>query len=169
MENHLVITRKFFVVFLLIGLTFIVSCKDKEEVAEKEPAKWFVELGFKKQMKQMKKDTSLLARRLGELDWDEATKLFNIIEKSFKSLDLESSLLPEDFPEFKDAFDKSLERLRLASREKDSDMVETRLEMFRKACHHCHLRYRKELDALNTETDFGVALERVYKKDSTSK
>ncbi len=123
----------------------------------------YIELGLEEMGKQMKKDTQLLTRKLSENSWEEAIKLGTTIGKSFEKLDLESPLIPKEFSEFKQRFDKSISRLSLACQDKDNEMAKIRLDAFKKSCHYCHLIFRKKLDATNRETDFDVAVDKLYK------
>ncbi len=148
--------------YSLVGLIFIFSC-GKGEVQQEEAVEWYTKLGLKEVGKQMKKDTQLLTRKLSENSWEEAIKLGTTIGKSFEKLDLNKSDIPKDFFELKQVFDKSIEKLLLASSDKDSEMVKIRLEALKKSCHHCHLIFRKKLDASNRETDFDVAVDKLYK------
>ena len=64
-----------FLKYSLIGLIFILSCGKAEEqvvMQEGEPLEWYEKLGFSKNMKQIKEDTQLMTRRLGEGDWADA-------------------------------------------------------------------------------------------------
>lgn len=161
--------------YSLIGLVFLVSCGQEgtqEGVAVKEQqeetVEWFKELGFKKVMVQMKKDSQLLTRRIGEEDWEEAVKQCSKVGKSFGRLDLNNPILPKDFAEFKEIFEKSLSKLLIICQNKGSGELKKRLEIYKRACHYCHIMYRKKLNASDTSTDFGVALERIYKDGYTS-
>ncbi len=153
---------KKFLKYSLVGLVFIFSC-GKGEVQQEEAVEWYIELGLEEMGKQMKKDTQLLTRKLSEDSWDEAISLCNKIGKSFAKLDLNKSDIPKDFFELKQEFEKSIEKLLLACQDKDDEMAEIRLEVFKKACHHCHVIFRKDLDASNKETDFDVAVDKLYK------
>lgn len=159
--------KKHFLKLSLISLVFLMSsCSEKkiEKGTEKELV-WATELGFKKVMKKLKDNTQLMTRKLGELQWDEAVALCKTIKRDFGSLDLDSPKLPEDFPEFKDDFNKYLEKLLIVCQNKESEEVASKLQFFKKACHYCHLRYRERLSELSKDFDFGVALERVYQKN----
>ncbi len=162
MEIHSKDFVRKFLKFSLIGLIFFLSC-GKGEVQQEEAVEWYTELGFKEVGKQMKKDTQLLTRKLSENSWEEAIKLCTTIGKSFEKLDLESPLIPKEFSEFKQRFDKSISRLSLACQDKDNEMAKIRLDAFKKSCHYCHLIFRKKLDATNRETDFDVAVDKLYK------
>ncbi len=153
---------KKFLKYSLVGLIFTFSC-GKGEVQQEEPVEWYTELGFKEVGKQMKKDTQLLTRRLGENSWEEAIKLCTTIGKSFEKLDLNNSVIPEEFYELKQSFDGAVAKLLLACQDKDGETVKIRLEVFKKSCHHCHVIFRKELNASNKETDFDVAVDKLYK------
>ncbi len=148
--------------YSLVGLIFIFSC-GKGEVQQEEAVEWYTKLGLKEVGKQMKKDTQLLTRKLSENSWEEAIKLGTTIGKSFEKLDLNKSDIPKDFFELKQVFDKSIEKLLLACSDKDNEMVKIRLEALKKSCHHCHVLFRKKLDASNKETDFDVAVDKLYK------
>jgi hypothetical protein len=162
MEKHLKNFKKSFLKLSLIGIIFLLSC-GKGEVQQEEAVEWYTKLGLKEVGKQMKKDTQLLTRKLSENSWEEAIKLSTIIGKSFEKLDLNKSDIPKDFFELKQVFDKSIEKLLLACSDKDNEMVKIRLEALKKSCHHCHLLFRKKLDASNKETDFDVAVDKLYK------
>lgn len=146
----------------IICLVFFMSC-GKKEAQKEEPAEWYTKLGLKEVGKQMKKNSQLLTRRLGENSWEEAIKLGTTIGKSFEKLDLSNSVIPEDFYELKQSFDGAVAKLLLACQDKDGETVKIRLEIFKKACHHCHVIFRKKLDASNKETDFDVAVDKLYK------
>ncbi|ODS31186.1 MAG: Cytochrome C' [Candidatus Scalindua rubra] len=158
-------TRKF-LKFSLIGIIFFLSC-GKGEVQQGETVEWYTKLGFKEVAKQMKKDTQLLTRKLAEGDWDDAELLCAEIGKSFNKLNLDSPDIPEEFFELKQRFDKALAKLVLICRDKESDKVDAQLEAVKKSCSYCHRVLRKDLDRMNMETDFDVALERVYKDRKT--
>ncbi len=143
-----------------------MSC-GKGEVQQGEAVEWYTKLGFKEVGKQIRKDTQLLTRKLAEGDWGEAEVLCTRISKSFEKLDLDSPDIPEEFFEFKQRFDKALAKLLLISRDKDSDKVVAQLELFKKSCHYCHVIFRKKLDRMNMETDFDVAVDKLYKDKKT--
>ncbi len=150
----------------VIGLIFILSCgKVEVEVAEEESGdvQWYAKLGFKEDMEQIKKDTQLLTRRLGEGDWEDAEELCAVIKTSFEELNLASDEIPEEFFELNQMFGESLERLLLAAKSKDHSKIEVPLRAFKQSCSYCHRILRKELDRMNMETDFDVALDRLYK------
>lgn len=151
-----------FLKFSLVGIIFFLSC-GKVEVQQEEAVEWYTKLGLKEVGEQMKKDTQLLTRKLSENSWEEAIKLCTTIGKSFEKLDLNKSDIPKEFFELKQGFDKSLEKLVLACRDKDDEKVKIRLEAFKKSCHYCHLLFRKDLDASNKKTDFDVAVDKLYK------
>lgn len=153
---------KKFLKYSLVGLVFIFSC-GKGEVQQEEAVEWYIELGLEEMGKQMKKDTQLLTRKLSENSWEEAIKLGTTIGKSFEKLDLSNSVIPEDFYELKQSFDEAVAKLLLACQDKDGETVKIRLEVFKKSCHHCHVIFRKKLDASNKETDFDVAVDKLYK------
>jgi hypothetical protein len=162
MEKHLKNFKKSFLKLSLIGIIFLLSC-GKGEVQQEEAVEWYIKLGLEEMGKQMKKDTQLLTRKVSEDSWDEAIGLCNKIGKSFAKLDLNKSDIPKDFFELKQVFEKSTERLLLACQDKDDEMAKIRLEALKKSCHHCHLIFRKDLDASNKETDFDVAVDKLYK------
>ena len=150
---------------LLISLVFILSC-GKEETQEK-PDMWYSELGYKETMEQMKKDTQLLARRLKYEEYEEAEIIGNKISSAFKSLNFKSAVIPKEFFEYKEVFENAIVKLLAACKDKKSETVELKLKLFRNSCRDCHMMFRKELDVNNRETDYGVALERVYKDKQT--
>ncbi len=162
MEKHLKNFKKNFLKLSLIGIIFFLSC-GKEEVQQGDSVEWYTVLGYKKVMEQMKKDTQLLTRRLGELDWEEAIELCNTIGGSFEKLDIVNPIIPKDFAELKQDFDNKLSKLLIACKDKDYEVVKVKLEIFKKSCHHCHIIFRDDLDASSTATDFGVALDKLYK------
>ncbi len=162
MKIHLKNFKKSFLKLSLIGIIFLLSCGKGEE-QQKEAVEWYIELGLEEMGKQMKKDTQLLTRKVSEDSWDEAISLCNKIGKSFAKLDLNKSDIPKDFFELKQEFDKSIEKLLLACQDKDDEMAKIRLEVFKKSCHHCHVIFRKDLDASNREPDFDVAVDKLYK------
>ncbi len=145
----------------LIGIIFLLSC-GKGEV-QQEATEWYTKLGFKEVMKQIKKDTQLLSRKLNGEEWDESKNLCTKIGNSFRKLDLENPDIPDEFSDFTQAFDKSMARLLQICEDKESKMVKIRLEAVKRSCRDCHIRFRKELDIFNEEYDHGVALERLYK------
>ena len=162
MEKHLKNFKKSFLKLALISIIFLLSC-GKAEVQQEEAGEWYTELGLEEMGKQMKKDTQLLTRKVSEDSWDEAVGLCNKIGKYFAKLDLNKSDIPKDFFELKQEFEKSTERLLLACQDKDDEMAKIRLEVFKKSCHHCHVIFRKDLDASNRELDFDVAVDKLYK------
>lgn len=162
MEKHLKNFKKIFLKLSLIGIIFFLSC-GREEAQQGDSGEWYTKLGFKEVGIQMRKDTQLLTRRLGELDWEEAIGLCNTIGKSFEKLDIDNPIIPKDFAELKQDFDNKLSKLLLVCQDKDDEAIKVKLEIFKKACHHCHLIFRKDLDASNTATDFNVAVDKLYK------
>jgi hypothetical protein len=150
----------------LIGLIFIISCgKVEEQVVEGEgePVQWYVKLGFKENMEQIKEDTQLLTRRLGEGDWADAEGSLVAIKSSFDSLNLSSDEVPEEFFELQQMFFDSMVKLEQICKGKDFQEVEIQLRAFKKSCSYCHRILRKEFDRMNTATDYDVAAERIYK------
>ncbi len=150
----------------LIGLIFILSCGKVEEptvVEEDEAVQWYVKLGFKENMKQIKEDTQLLTRRLGEGDWADAGESLAAIKSSFDSLNLSSDEIPEEFFELKQMFFNSLVKLEEISKGKDFDKADTQLKAFKKSCSYCHRILRKEFDRMNPATDYDVAVDKLYK------
>jgi hypothetical protein len=150
----------------LIGLIFIISCgKVEEQVVEEEgePVQWYVKLGFKENMEQIKEDTQLLTRRLGEGDWADAEESLVAIKSSFDSLNLSSDEVPEEFFELQQMFFDSMVKLEQICKGKDFQEVEIQLRAFKKSCSYCHRILRKEFDRMNTATDYDVAAERIYK------
>ena len=157
----------------LIGLIFILSCgktEDQVGVQEEESVEWYEKLGFKENMKQMKEDTQLMTRRLGEGDWADAEELCIKIEKTFNALNLASDDIPKEFFELKGRFNDSLVNMLQVCREKDHDKATAQLDLFKKTCSYCHRLTRKEWDRMNLETDFDVAMDMYYKgKESGDK
>jgi hypothetical protein len=153
--------------FSIIGLIFILSCgKVEEQVVVDdgdETVQWYTKLGFKENMKQIKSDTTLLTRRMGEGDWADAEALCAEIGKSFDALNLSSNEIPEDFFELKQLFNASLAKITQTCREKDFDNADARLRALKQACSHCHRVLRKEFDRMNTATDYDVAVDKIYK------
>ncbi len=151
----------------LIGLIFVLSCGKVEEQAavevDGEEVQWYVKLGFKKNMEQIKEDTQLLTRRLGEGDWDDAGESLAAIKSSFDSLNLSSDEIPEDFFELKQMFFDNLAKLEQISKDKDFDTADTQLKVFKHSCSYCHRILRKEFDRMNTATDYDVAVDKIYK------
>lgn len=162
MDKHLKYFKKNLLQLSLIGIIFFLSC-GKEEAHHDDSAEWYTKLGFKKVMEEMKKDTQLLTRKLRENNLKEAIELCTKIGRSFNKLDLDNPIIPKEFSEFKQSFDVNLSRLLLACQDKEGEAIKIRLETFKKSCHYCHVMFRKELDATDTETDVGVALEKVFK------
>jgi hypothetical protein len=99
--------------FSIIGLIFILSCGKVEEqvVVDDGTVQWYTKLGFKENMKQIKSDTTLLTRRMGEGDWADAEESCAKIEKSFEALNLSSNEIPEDFFELKQLFSVQLAKI----------------------------------------------------------
>jgi hypothetical protein len=162
MEKHLKNFKKNFLKLSLIGIIFFLSC-GREEAQRGDSGEWYTKLGFKEVGKQMRKDTQLLTRRLGELDWEEAIGLCNTISGSFEKLDIVNPIIPKDFAELKQDFDNKLSKLLIACKDEDYEVAKLKLEIFKKSCHHCHVIFRKDLDASNTATDFDVAVDKLYK------
>lgn len=164
MEMSFGIFKKNVLKFSLIGLIFILSCGkvDEQAVEEGEPVQWYVKLGFKENMEQIKEDTQLLTRRLGEGDWADAEKSFAAIKSSFDSLNISSDEIPEEFFELKQMFDDSLAKLEQTSKGKDFDKVDAELKAVKKSCSYCHRVLRKEFDRMNTSTDYDVAVDKIY-------
>ncbi len=133
-----------------------------------ETVQWYTKLGFKENMKQIKSDTTLLTRRMGEGDWADAEELCAKIEKSFEALNLSSNEIPEDFFELKQLFSDQLTKIAQTCREKDFDKADTRLRALKQACTHCHRVLRKEFDRMNTATDYDVAVDKLYQSKNPS-
>ncbi len=148
----------------IIGLIFILSCgKVEEPVVEDGSVQWYVKLGFKEDMKKIKSDTTLLTRRMGEGDWADAVELCDALEKSFASLNLSSDQIPEEYFELQQMFNASLAKIKQTCLEKDFDTADIRLRALKQSCSYCHRILRKELDRMNMETDFDVAVDKIYK------
>jgi hypothetical protein len=166
MEIHSKRFTRNFLKFSLIGLIFILSCGKTEEqvgIQDGESVEWYEKLGFKENMKQMKEDTMLMTRRLGEGDWADAEELCIKIEKTFNALNLASDDIPKEFFEIKGMFNDSLVKMLQVCREKDHDKATDHLDRFKKTCSYCHRLTRKEWDRMNLETDFDVAMDKYYK------
>ena len=121
-----------FLKFSLTGLIFILSCgKAEEQVGsqEGESVEWYEKLGFSENMKQMKEDTMLMTRRLGEGDWADAEELCIKIEKTFNALNLASDDIPKEFFEIKGRFNDSLVKMLRVCREKDHDKATAELDV----------------------------------------
>ena len=152
--------------FSIIGLIFILSCGKVEEQVVGDgdgTVQWYTKLGFKEDMKKIKSDTTLLTRRMGEGDWDDAVELCTDLEKSFASLNLSSDEIPEEYFELQQMFNDSLAKIKQTCREKDFDTSDDRLRALKQSCSYCHRILRKELDRMNMETDFEVAVDKIYK------
>jgi len=166
MEIHSKRFTRNFLKFSLIGLIFILSCGKAEEQAGMrgdEPVEWYEKLGFSENMKQIKEDTQLMTRRLGEGDWADAEELCVKIEKTFNSLNLASDDIPKEFFELKGRFNDSLVKMLQVCREKDHDKAAAQLDLFKKTCSYCHRLTRKEWDRMDMGTDFDVAMDKYYK------
>jgi len=154
--------------FSIIGLIFILSCGKVEEQVTvdsgDETVQWYTKLGFKEDMKQIKSDTTLLTRRMGEGDWDDAVELCAQIESSFAALNLSGAEIPEEYFELQQMFNDSLAKIAQTCREKDFDNADTRLRALKQSCSYCHRILRKELNRMNMETDFDVAVDKIYKE-----
>ena len=149
----------------IIGLIFILSCgKVEEQVVEDGTVQWYTKLGFKEDMKQIKSDTTLLTRRMGEGDWADAVELCTAIEKSFAALNLSSDEIPEEYFELQQMFNDSLAKIKQTCREEDFDNADIRLRALKQSCSYCHRILRKELNRMNMETDFDVAVDKIYKE-----
>ncbi|GAX61023.1 hypothetical protein SCALIN_C17_0056 [Candidatus Scalindua japonica] len=157
--------------FSIIGLIFVLSCgKVEEQIVgndSDENAQWYTKLGFKEHMKQIKSDTTLLTRKMGEGDWADAEALCANIEKSFGALDLSSDEIPEDFFELQEMFKDQLARITKTCKEKDFDGTVPRLRALKQSCSHCHRVLRKEFDRMNVATDYDVAVDKIYKDKNT--
>jgi hypothetical protein len=148
----------------IIGLIFILSCgKVEVPVVGDGPVQWYVKLGFKENMKQIKGDTTLLTRRMGEGDWDDAVELCTALEKSFAALNLSSDEIPEEYFELQQMFNESLAKIKQTCREKNFDEADIRLRALKQSCSYCHRILRKEFDRMNMERDFEVAVDKIYK------
>lgn len=151
----------------IIGLIFILSCgKAEEQVVGDgdEAVQWYTKLGFKEDMKKIKGDTTLLTRRMGEGDWADAVELCSEIEKSFAALNLSSDEIPEEYFELQQMFNDSLAKIKQTCLEKDFDNADIRIRALKQSCSYCHRIIRKELNRMNMETDFDVAVDKIYKE-----
>lgn len=149
----------------IIGLIFILSCgKVEEQVSDSDPTvQWYTKLGFKEDMKKIKGDTTLLTRRMGEGDWADAVELCETLEKSFAALNLSSDEIPEEYFELQQMFNDNLAKIKKTCQEEDFDTSDDRLRALKQSCSYCHRILRKELDRMNMETDFEVAVDKIYK------
>ena len=148
----------------IIGLIFILSCgKVEEQVVEDGTVQWYTKLGFKENMKKIKSDTTLLTRRMGEGDWADAVELCDSLEKSFAALNLSSDEIPEEYFELQQMFNVSLAKIKQTCQEEDFDTSDDRLRALKQSCSYCHRILRKEFDRMNMETDFEVAVDKIYK------
>ena len=153
-----------FLKFSLIGLIFILSCgKVEEQLVDDGTVQWFTKLGFKKDMKKIKGETTLLTRRMGEGDWDDAVELCVEMEKSFAALNLSSDEIPEEYFELQQMFNDSLAKITQTCREKNFDEADIRLRALKQSCSYCHRILRKEFDRMNMDRDFEVAVDKIYK------
>jgi Na+/phosphate symporter len=114
-------------------------------------------------MKKIKGETTLLTRRMGEGDWADAVELCSDIEKSFAALNLASDKIPEEYFELQQMFNVNLAKIKQTCLEKDFDTADIRLRALKQSCSYCHRILRKELDRMNMDTDFDVAVDKLYK------
>ena len=163
MEIHSGHFLKKFVAVSIISIIFLVSCNQEEVGQKTDTSEWYTKLGFKEVMKQMKKDTRLLSRKIASEEWEESKELCKKISNSFHGLDLENPEIPEEFSEFKKSFDDTMAKLLLVCEGKEVETTKIRLDAVKQSCRSCHIRFRKELDIFNEETDHGVALEKLFK------
>ncbi len=148
----------------IIGLIFILSCgKVEEQVVEDGTVQWYTKLGFKENMEKIKSDKTLLTRRMGEGDWDDAVELCDSLEKSFAALNLSSDEIPEEYFELQQMFNDSLAKIKQTCQAEDFNTSDDRLRALKQSCSYCHRILRKELDRMNMETDFEVAVDKIYK------
>ncbi|MHC4321973.1 MAG: hypothetical protein ACYST3_06835 [Planctomycetota bacterium] len=150
----------------IIGLIFILSCgKVEEQIVGDgdENVQWYTKLGFKEDMKKIKGDTTLLTRRMGEGDWADAVELCDTLEKSFAALNLSSDEIPEEYFELQQMFNDSLAKIKQTCLEEDFENSDIRLRALKQSCSYCHRILRKELNRMNMDTDFGVAVDKIYK------
>ncbi len=148
----------------IIGLIFILSCgKVEEQLVDDGTVQWYVKLGFKEDMMKIKSDTTLLTRRMGEGDWADAVELCDSLEKSFASLNLSSDEIPEEYFELQQMFNESLAKIKKTCQAEDFGTSDDRLRALKQSCSYCHRILRKELDRMNMETDFEVAVDKIYK------
>ena len=153
--------------FSIIGLIFILSCGKVEEqvvVDSDEAVQWYTKLGFKEDMKKIKGETTLLTRRMGEGDWDDAVELCTQMEESFAALNLAGDEIPEEYFELQQMFNVNLAKIKQTCQEKDFDTADIRLRALKQSCSYCHRILRKELDRMNMDTDFDVAVDKIYKE-----
>ena len=148
-----------------LSLIFIMSCgKVEEQVSDSDDTvQWYTKLGFKEDMKKIKSDTTLLTRRMGEGDWADAVELCETLEKSFAALNLSSDEIPEEYFELQQMFNDSLAKIKKTCQAEDFDTSDDRLRALKQSCSYCHRILRKELDRMNMETDFEVAVDKIYK------
>ncbi|MCP5007802.1 MAG: hypothetical protein GY941_28280 [Planctomycetes bacterium] len=151
--------------FSLIGIIFLISCNQEKSTQEPgaEAAEWYVTLGFKEVMEQMKKDTRLLTSKVKWEEWEDAKTVCTKIGSAFNQLDLENSDIPDDFSEFKEEFDNAMSKFLIVCEEKELTKAIAKLDVIKRSCRSCHIAYRKELDVFNKDTDHGVAMERLFK------
>ena len=148
----------------IIGLIFILSCgKVEEPVVGDGSVQWYVKLGFKEDMMKIKSDTTLLTRRMGEGDWADAVELCDSLEKSFAALNLSRDDIPEEYFELQQMFNVSLAKIKQTCQAEDFNASDDRLRALKQSCSYCHRILRKELDRMNMESDFEVAVDKIYK------
>ena len=147
-----------------LSLIFIMSCgKVEEQVVDDGTVQWYTKLGFKEDMKKIKSDTTLLTRRMGEGDWADAVGLCDSLEKSFAALNLSSDEIPEEYFELQQMFNDNLAKIKQTCQDQNFDTSDDRLRALKQSCSYCHRILRKELDRMNMETDFEVAVDKIYK------
>jgi hypothetical protein len=100
---------------------------------------------------------------MGEGDWADAVELCDSLEKSFAALNLSSDEIPEEYFELQQMFNVSLAKIKQTCQEEDFDTSDDRLRALKQSCSYCHRILRKEFDRMNMETDFEVAVDKLYK------
>jgi hypothetical protein len=60
-------------------------------------------------------------------------------------------------------FNVSLAKIKQTCQEEDFDTSDDRLRALKQSCSYCHRILRKEFDRMNMETDFEVAVDKLYK------
>ena len=156
---------KKFITLSIISIIFLISCNQEKVEQNTDTSEWYTKLGFKEVMEQMKKDTSLLSRKIMSEEWEESKEVCKKISNSFNTLDLENPEIPEGFSEFKESFNNTIAKLLLVFEDKEVETTKRRLNAVKQSCRSCHIRYRKELDIFNEETEQGVALEKLFKEE----
>ena len=158
--------NKWFIVLLITVSTTILNASvfaRNEPLGRVQPPRltvvneWCDKIGMRDVMLDMKLQLQILGSNLSYRDWDKTDKVARDILGMYDGLDLSATVVPEDFWEFNEDFQRYYKRFLNAVEKKDGDDADYQYERIRTACHHCHIRLVRRI-----KPDQNVGLEKLY-------